>query len=70
MDSFALWKPSVEAFLNQPGRTLATGMDVARACGKTYQTMRIEDWRTIAALVKACGRKRAKVDGIPCWNRN
>ena len=67
MDLFQLWKPSVEAFLNQPGRTLVTGMDVARSVGRSYASMTRDDWRTLAAVVIACGWRKAKVDGLPCW---
>jgi hypothetical protein len=65
VDSFQLWKPSVEAFLNQPGRTLVTGMDVARSVGRSYASMAREDWATLAAVVIACGWRKAKVDGVP-----
>jgi hypothetical protein len=69
VDSFSLWKPSVEAFLNQPGRTFATGMDVARSVGRSYATMTRDDWATLAAVVIACGWRKAKVDGVSVWQR-
>jgi hypothetical protein len=69
VDSFQLWKPTVGAFLNQPGRTLATGMDVARAIGRSYVTMTADDWRTLARVVLACGWRKAKVDGVQVWKR-
>jgi len=60
VDLATLWKPSVEDFLNQPGRTFATGMDIARACGRTYESMDIHGWRTIAKLVKESGWRSGK----------
>jgi hypothetical protein len=59
VDSFTLWKPSVEAFLNQPGRKFCTGMDIARSVGRSYATMTRDDWATLAAVVK--------IDGVQVW---
>ena len=59
------WRPRVAAYLE--GRTLATGMDVARSVGRTYSAMTRDDWATLAAVVIACGWRKAKVDGVPVW---
>jgi hypothetical protein len=65
--TYELWRPSVAAYLNERGRKFVTGTDIARACGKTYETMTRDDWATLAAVVIACGWRKAKVDGVPVW---
>ena len=70
MDSFQLWKPSVEAFLNQPGRTLVTGMELARSVGRSnYLDMSVADWRLLARLAIECGFRSVKREGVAVWQR-
>src|SRR5277367_5538762 len=40
-------------------------MDVARSVGRSYATMGRDDWATLAAVVIACGWRKAKIDGVP-----
>lgn len=65
MNQFVLWRPTVEHYL--AGRDIAFGMDIARACGKTYENMEVRDWRTIAALLTALGWRRSRRDALACW---
>jgi hypothetical protein len=65
VDLASLWRPSVAAYLE--GRTFATGTDVARAVGRSYASMSVADWRTLAAVVISCGWRKAKVDGVQVW---
>jgi hypothetical protein len=44
----SLWRPSVAAYLSAPGRTLVTGMDLARSVGRSnYVDMSFADWRLL-----------------------
>jgi hypothetical protein len=60
--------PSVAEYLSQPGREVVTGMDLARAVGRSnYADMSVADWRLLARLAIECGWKSRKVDGVQVW---
>ena len=52
-DQFRLWTPSVVAYL--AGKDMAYGADLAKAVGRSYGTMGVEDWRTLATIMKSLG---------------
>ena len=68
MNSFETYRPTVAKFLE--GRTLATGMDVARAIGReSYASVTIADWRGIAWLMSQLGWKSRRREGVKVWTR-
>jgi hypothetical protein len=67
---YDLWKPSVEACLNQPGRTIVTGMELARSVGRSnYADVSVADWRLLAKLAIECGYRSVRLDGVQVWQR-
>jgi hypothetical protein len=64
-DQFRLWTPSVVAYL--AGKDMAYGADLAKAVGRSYGTMGVEDWRTLATIMKSLGWRSRRADGVQCW---
>jgi hypothetical protein len=64
-DQFRLWTPSVVAYL--AGKDMAFGADLAKAVGRSYGTMGLEDWRTLATIMKSLGWRSRRADGVQCW---
>jgi hypothetical protein len=67
MDLFELWRPSVAAYLAAHGCEIVTGTELARAVGRSYATMRLQDWRTLARVALSCGAKSRNVGGSKVW---
>jgi hypothetical protein len=65
---YELWRPSVTACLNEPGRKFCTGMELARAVGRSnYVDISVDDWRLLAKLAIECGWRSVKRDGAQVW---
>jgi hypothetical protein len=69
VDLPTLWRPSVTAYLAAPGRDVVTGMELARAVGRSYATMNVSDWRLLAKLAIECGFRSVKRDRVQVWQR-
>jgi hypothetical protein len=70
MDLHQLWRPSVTAYLAAPGRDVVTGMELARAVGRSnYLDVSIADWRLLAKLAIECGFRSVKRDRLQVWQR-
>jgi hypothetical protein len=70
VDLYELWQPSVTAYLAAPGRDVVTGMELARACGRSsYTSLSVADWRLLAKLAIECGWRSVKRDGVQLWQR-
>jgi hypothetical protein len=68
VDLHTLWRPTVAAYLSAPGRTLCTGMELARAVGRSnYADMSVADWRILSRIVLSLGWKSRKVAGGNVW---
>jgi hypothetical protein len=65
MDLFRLWRPSIEAHL--AGKDIAFGADLAKAVGRSYGSMSLSDWSTLAAIMKSLGWRSRRADGVQCW---
>lgn len=65
MDLFRLWTPSVEAYL--AGKDMAFGADLARSVGRSYGSMSLAEWQTLAAIMRSLRWRSRKVDGVQCW---
>jgi hypothetical protein len=65
MDLFRLRTPSIETYL--AGKDIAFGADLARAVGRSYGAMDLDDWRTLAAIMKSLGWCSRRADGVRCW---
>jgi hypothetical protein len=65
MDLFRLWTPNIEAYL--AGKDMVFGADLARSVGRSYGSMSLADWSTLAAIMKSLGWRSRKVDGVLCW---
>jgi hypothetical protein len=46
---------------------LAYGADLVKAVGRSYGTMGLEDWRTLATIMKSLGWRSRRADGVQCW---
>jgi hypothetical protein len=65
MDLFELWRPSVANFLE--GKDIVAGADLARAVGRSYDSMRLDDWRVLARCALSCGWKSKKFGRVKMW---
>jgi hypothetical protein len=65
MDSFSLWRPSVANYLE--GKDIVAGTDLARAVGRSYDSMRFDDWRVLARCALSCGWKSKKFGRVKMW---